>query len=223
MPLADERDASGCAEALRPHHWNMDPSIVITPSVFYFGTPVALISTLMPDCHTTNITPISSVWSLGDTYILGFGSEGQAVTNIQRVGELVINFPDASLVSKVEKIAPTTGALVVPTSKRERYRHEPNKWRLGNFTPLPSDLVRPDRIADCPIQIEAKALRLTPIDETGQTLIVHAKILRTHAHASVVKPESSHLDLNRWNPLYYTFRHYYAQGDRVGTNFRAEQ
>lgn len=201
----------------------------ITPSVFYFGTPVALISTLMPDGSTTNITPISSVWALGDTYVLGFGNGGQAIRNLQQTGELVINLADATLQEKIERIAATTGAREVPTHKRGVFRHEPDKWRLGGFSPVPSEDVRPARIQQCPVQIEARVRALTPLGDEATSgaeataTIVQAQVVRVHVHAELALPGTSHIDLDRWRPLYYTFRHYFQQGDRVGVSFRAEQ
>lgn len=129
----------------------------ISPSVYYFGTPVALITTLTSADGSTNITPISSAWALDRTYALGVGRDSQAGRNLERCGELVINLPDAALVAAIERIAPTTGAKDIPAHKRGLYRHEPDKWSLGGFSPLGSERVQPARIAECPVQIEAES------------------------------------------------------------------
>lgn len=194
----------------------------ITPSVYYFGTPVTLISTLSAD-GSTNISPISSSWALGDTYALGMSAYGHGAANLRRTRELVINLPDATLTGSIERIAPTTGAPEVPAHKRERFRFEPDKWTLGGFTPLASETVRPARIAQCPVQIEAEVSAITPLDAEGEALVVHAHVRRVHVHEGLAVPGTNHIDLDRWRPVYYTFRHYFAQGDDVGTNFRAEQ
>ncbi|PJI53918.1 hypothetical protein CTI14_21890 [Methylobacterium radiotolerans] len=128
------------------------------------GTPVALITTVNPD-GSSNISPISSAWALGTRYMLGLGAEGQAAANIERVRDLVINLPSADLVHAVEAIAPTTGRSPVPAEKVPAYRHEPDKWSLGGFTPMPSDVVIPFRIAECPVQIEARVAQIIPIDD----------------------------------------------------------
>lgn len=198
----------------------MTGTIAIKPTTFYFGTPVVLLSTLMPD-GATNITPISSAWALGSTYVVGVGSANQGTANLERTGEAVINLPDASLVPNIERIAPTTAAVEVPESKADRYRHEPDKWRLGGFTPLPSRCVRPDRIAECPVQMEAEVSDIVKVEHGA--LAVHLRVRKTHAHASLVVPGTQHIDLERWRPVYYTFRHYFAQGERVGVSFKAEQ
>jgi flavin reductase (DIM6/NTAB) family NADH-FMN oxidoreductase RutF len=211
-------DASAVTELVVPHGGRMHT--VINPSVLYFGTPVALISTVNPD-GTTNLSPISSAWALGRTYALGISAQGQAAANLRCRPELVINLADASLVDAIEAIAPTTGANPVPPAKRDKFRHEPDKWSLGCFSPTDSHTVAPSRVNECPVQMEAKMVNIAPFDRGG--LVVWAKVTRVHARQDLVVPGTSHLDLARWCPLYYTFRHYFAQGDEVGTNFRAEQ
>ena len=42
----------------------------IEPKILYFGTPVALVSSLNED-GSTNLAPISSFWALGWTLMLG--------------------------------------------------------------------------------------------------------------------------------------------------------
>jgi flavin reductase (DIM6/NTAB) family NADH-FMN oxidoreductase RutF len=193
---------------------------VITPSVYYFGTPVALITTTNDD-GASNISPMSSLWALGDTYVLGLGAQGHAVANLRVVPELVINLADASLARAVERIAPTTGANPVPAHKQDRYSHEPDKWTLGGLTPLPSDTVAPPRVAQCPVHLEAKVVDLAPIED--HAIVVQARVTRTHVRTDLVQCGTSYLDLDRWQPLYYTFRHYFAQGLEVGVSFKADQ
>ncbi|WP_258373747.1 hypothetical protein [Curtobacterium sp. MCLR17_055] len=48
----------------------------IDPATLYFGTPVALLSTIADD-GTTNTAPMSSVFWLGKTAVLGMGSRSQ--------------------------------------------------------------------------------------------------------------------------------------------------
>ena len=58
----------------------MDGTRRVELPVLYFGTPVALITTVNPD-GSSNISPISSAWALGDRYMLGLGADGQAVAD----------------------------------------------------------------------------------------------------------------------------------------------
>ena len=69
----------------------------IEPSILYFGTPVALISTLNPD-GSPNLAPMSSAWWLGWSCMLGLGQMGQTSDNLIRTRECVINLPSEDLV-----------------------------------------------------------------------------------------------------------------------------
>ena len=69
----------------------------IEPTILYFGTPVALISTLNPD-GSPNLAPMSSAWWLGWSCMLGLGKMGQTSDNLIRTRECVINLPSEDLV-----------------------------------------------------------------------------------------------------------------------------
>jgi flavin reductase (DIM6/NTAB) family NADH-FMN oxidoreductase RutF len=202
--------------------------ITIRPSVLYFGTPVALITSLNAD-GTTNISPMSSAWALGDRVVLGMSSGSMGLENVARERELVINLPGSDLWPKVEAIARATGRSPVPLHKQKiGYRFEPAKFDLGGFTPQNSELVRPKRIAECPIQFEAKVAARHdpgahwPADRPESFEIVEAKVVRVHAHDDIVIPGTNHVDTGKWSPLLYVFRHYFGVGADLGRTFKAE-
>lgn len=58
-------------------------SKIIQPSILYYGTPVILLSTMNED-GSTNLSPLSSSWALGDSIVLGIGTEGKALENLER-------------------------------------------------------------------------------------------------------------------------------------------
>jgi len=198
----------------------MTATRVITPSILYFGTPVVLLTTSNPD-GTPNISPMSSAWALGSTVVLGLGDDGRAVANLARLGECVINLPSAGLWQCVERIAPLTGCSPVPEEKADRYRFEPDKFGAAGLTPAPSEVVRPPRIAECPLQLEAEVASITPGKEGG-FCIVETLVRRVHAHESVTIAGTSYVDTARWEPLLYVFRHYFGTGERLGQTFKAE-
>ena len=90
----------------------------IEPTILYFGTPVALISTLNPD-GSPNLAPMSSAWWLGWSCMLGLGQMGQTSDNLIRTRECVINLPSEDLVKRVDRLALTTGKNPVPERKRQ--------------------------------------------------------------------------------------------------------
>lgn len=132
--------------------------IEIKPTVLYVGTPVVLITSLNPD-GTTNISPMSSAWALYDRIVLGLTVASKGRENALRDRQLVLNFPSPAEWPKVEAIAPTTGRYPVPRHKADiGYRFESDKFDVSGFTPQAADLVRPLRIAECPIQFEAEVV-----------------------------------------------------------------
>jgi flavin reductase (DIM6/NTAB) family NADH-FMN oxidoreductase RutF len=116
---------------------------------------VVLIGTLNQDA-TLNIAPMSSAWWLGWNCMLGLGAKVHTAQNLLREKECVLNLPSVTQVEAANKLARTTGSDPVPPHKIAMgYRHRKDKLGLANLTSAPSDLVRPDRIAECPVQLEA--------------------------------------------------------------------
>src|SRR3954462_9814743 len=126
----------------------------IDPTILYFGTPVALISTLNED-GSANIAPMSSVWWLGWSCMLGLGTMGKTAENIIRSRECVINLPSQEQVSHVDRLAMTTGRDPVPEKKQQwGYQYVKEKFEIAGLTAVPSLEVGAPRIAECPVQME---------------------------------------------------------------------
>ncbi|MFP3990599.1 flavin reductase family protein [Streptomyces sp. E11-3] len=196
--------------------------VAISPSILYFGTPVALLTTENPD-GTANLAPVSSAWALGHTVVIGLGGEGRTAANLAERPELVINLPSSDLWPAVERLAPLTGAHPVPAAKRAVYRHEPDKFGAAGLRPQESEKVRPPRVAECPLQLEATVRNLTPAGPEGGFRVVECDVVRVHAAASVVVPGTQHIDPAEWSPLIYNFRHYFGLGrPELGHGFRSE-
>lgn len=192
----------------------------IAPKILYFGTPVVLLSTRNAD-GGANLAPMSSAWALGRTVVLGIGIEGQTARNLRKRPELVINLPAPELWPLVERLAPLTGRDPVPESKRGAFRFEPDKFAAAGLTPQASELVDPPRVAECPLQFEARAEQVRQ-DATGAFVIVEASVLRVHAAPELVVPGTEHVDPGAWSPLIYNFRHYFGLGAELGHTFRSE-
>lgn len=198
-------------------------SIVITPPILYFGTPVALIATLKAD-GTPNISPMSSAWALDDRVVLGLGARSACAAALRRSGECTINLPDGRLWQKVEALAGTTGVDPVPEHKRAiGFRYMADKFAHAGFTAAPSETVAPPRIAECPLQLEARVMAIHACGDDPEdcTLIVETRVDRVHAHAGVVVPGTQHVDVAAWSPLLYVFRHYFSDARRLGQTYRA--
>ncbi|MWA09303.1 flavin reductase family protein [Streptomyces sp. BA2] len=200
----------------------IDDHLSISPSILYFGTPVALLTTENPD-GTANLAPISSAWALGHTLVLGLGAEGRTVANLAERPELVVNLPPADLWAAVERLAPLTGADPVPAGKRGVYRHEPDKFAATGLHPRASEAVGPPRVDECPLQLEAVVRGITSAGPDSGFRIVECEVVRVHAAASVVVPGTQHIDPAAWNPLIYNFRHYFGLArPELGHGFRSQ-
>jgi flavin reductase (DIM6/NTAB) family NADH-FMN oxidoreductase RutF len=192
----------------------------ITPSILYFGTPVVLLTTENAD-GSANLAPMSSAWALGQVVVLGLGAEGQTAHNLAARPDLVISLPGPELWPAVERLAPLTGRDPVPPGKRGTFRYEPAKFAAAGLRPVPSAVVRPPRVAECPLQLEARAADVRP-DVSGEFVIAQAHVLRVHADPRIVVPGTQHVDPARWSPLVYNFRHYFGLGAELGHTFRSE-
>jgi flavin reductase (DIM6/NTAB) family NADH-FMN oxidoreductase RutF len=197
---------------------------IIWPTILYFGTPIALVTTLNAD-GSPNIGPMSSVWALGYTIVMGWESTAHTLANLERERECVVNLPDDTLVAQVETLAPLTGNNPPAAHKANKFRFEPRKFAAAGLTEQESETVKPPRIAECPLQLEAK---ITAIHEPATRpdgayfRIAEAQVQRIHALSGVVKPGTSHIDPGQWRPLLYVFRHYFSTGKELARSFRAE-
>lgn len=191
-----------------------DTHRVIEPSVLYVGTPAYLVATRNPD-GTPNLAPASSHFALGRTIVLGLEEGGQSLDNVRRHPELTVNFPSAGQWQHVERLAGVTGRDPVPAEKAGAYVFEPRKFERAGLTPVASDLVDVPRVAEAPIQLEARVRRVTEA-VTGEFGIVEAEVVCVHAAREITVEGTNHLDPEAWHPLIYAYRHFYDRGAEVG-------
>ena len=184
------------------------------PNMFYYGFPVVLLSTI-DEKGKADVTPISCTFTLGTNAVIALVKLNQAYENVMVVPEVVLNLPNASMWEQVEKIAPYTAKDPVPAQKAAKYTHTDDKFALGGFTPLASDKVGPPRVAECPIQAEAKVVNVN--DRNGY-ILVELEIVQVHAQDHLVM-EGNKINPLQWEPLIYNFKHYYGIGEHKGLNF----
>ena len=193
----------------------------IDPTILYFGTPVALVSSLNPD-GSANLAPMSSAWWLGKSCMLGFGARSQTPINIQRTGECVLNLPSVHEVAAVDRLAKTTGSDPVPPHKVAMgYRHERDKFELAGMTEVASHLVAPPRAGECPVQLEAVLESVHPLavrdpDRRGALVALELRIVRVHVDESIrLDGHEDRIDPDRWRPLIMSFQQFYGLGPQV--------
>ena len=199
----------------------------IEPKILYFGTPVALISSLNED-GTTNLAPMSSFWALGWTVMLGLLDETKTAENLARIPECVVNLPSPEMWQKVEALAPLTGKNPVPEIKAKQFRFESDKFAAAQLTQLESELIRPARAMECPVHLEARVTRLHRMEgeklkQLGGGIAAEVEVIRVHVASDLIVG-NNYIDPAKWSPLIYNFRHYFELADdELGKTFRAEK
>lgn len=198
----------------------------IEPKILYFGTPVALISSVNDD-GGPNLAPMSSFWALGWTMVLGVSLESQTIVNLRRRPDCVVNLPSPAMWEQVERLAPLTGRQPVPHDKDSRFRFEPDKFGAAGLTPIASQNVAAPRVKECPAQLEARVRHIhclagdDKLKFLGGAAAVEVEILCVHVRHDLVLGHN-HVDPRGWQPLIYNFRHYFGLGHELGKTFRAE-
>ena len=184
------------------------------PTMFYYGFPVVLLTTTDKDGNA-DVTPISSTFTLGANAVIALVKLNKAYHNVMEVPEVVFNLPTAAMWEKVEAIAPYTAQNPVPPQKMGKYTYTDDKFSIGRFTQLPSEKVRPPRIAECPIQAEAKVKN---VNDRDAYVLVELEFVQVHAEDHLVM-EGNKINPLEWEPLIYNFKHYYGLGEHKGLNF----
>jgi flavin reductase (DIM6/NTAB) family NADH-FMN oxidoreductase RutF len=200
---------------------------VVEPKILYFGTPVALISSLNED-GSTNLAPISSFWALGWTFMLGLLDETKTAENMARLPDCVVNIPSPDMWQAVEKLAPLTGKHPVPDLKAKQFRFVSDKFKAAGLSPMASEVVQPASVAECPVHMEARVNRLhhmkgERLANLGGGVAAEVEVLRVHVDEEFVL-EDRYIDPHKWSPLIYNFRHYFRLAEHeLGRTFRAEK
>lgn len=201
---------------------------VIDPAILYFGTPVVLVSSINPD-GSANLAPMSSAWWLGRSCMLGFGARSRTPANILQTGECVLNLPSVQQVAAVNCLARTTGSDPVPPHKLAMgYRHEPDKFKTAGVTMLPSDLVQPPRVEECPVHLEAvlegtHALAESDEQRRGNLIAIEVRIVRVHIDPAIRMTDyTDRIDPRKWRPLIMNFCEFFGLGDAIHHSTLAE-
>ncbi len=188
---------------------------IVEPKIMYFGTPVVLVSTLNED-GSPNLAPMSSAWWLGQSCMLGLGKTAKTLENLRRTGECVLNLPSAKMVACVDQLALTTSSSVMPPHKAKMgFAQVKDKFALAGLTPIASELVKPPRVLECPVQLEAIVQRIDSFNADSAAAI-EVKIIRVYMDESILNPEKRHLvDTDKWQPLIMSFLEFYGLGQNL--------
>ena len=97
--------------------------------------------------------------------------------NIQEVGECVINIVNYALVQQT-------------SLSSTEYAKGVNEFEKAGLTMLPSELVRPPRVAEAPVQMECIVTQIIPLGENaGAGNLILAEIKRMHIQEDILDAE----------------------------------
>jgi len=193
----------------------------IEPAIHYWGTPVVLVSTRNED-GSSNLSPMSSAWWLGWSCMLGLDASSQTTGNLRREKECVLNLASVDEVAAVDSLALLTGSTELPLHKHFLgYRHEADKFAAAGFTAEPSHEVKPPRVHECKVQLEAVVQDIRPFAEQDPRMpiaacMVELRIVRAHVDEALLQGPASHrIDPLKWKPLIMSFRQFFSVGQPV--------
>ena len=189
----------------------------IEPKILYFGTPVVLISTLNED-NSANLAPMSSAWWLNKSCLLGLGKRGKTFENLCRTRECVLNLPSAEMVAAVDRLALTTGKFPVPEYKQKmNFEYVTDKFSRAGLTKVKSKTVRPPRVLECPVQLEAVVEKIHDVDSPDSSLAaIEVRIVRSYFDENILSDEKRHyVDTDKWKPLIMSFCEFYGLGGKL--------
>jgi flavin reductase (DIM6/NTAB) family NADH-FMN oxidoreductase RutF len=151
--------------------------------------PIALVST-MDRSGVANLAPFSAFCPAGSNppavlFCPGLraGSEimpdlhpdlrKDTLRNVEETGEFVVNVVSEAIAAAVN----ATAAEVAP---------EVDEFHLAGLTPLPSEAVRPPRVAESPAQMECRLLQVIYVSrEPGAGVIVLGQVVRFHVRKNL--------------------------------------
>jgi len=154
--------------------------------------PIAWVSSLGVD-GTLNLAPFSFFNIVGHdpvTVMISIGTRKgltkDTLRNIRETREYVINIADESLVGAVNQ---SSG----------EYAYEVNEFEMAAVKSIPSDIVRPPRVAIAPVALEVRSTQIIPVEGTGYTMCL-GEVLCFHLREGLLR-ENGIVDTGLLNPL----------------------
>jgi flavin reductase (DIM6/NTAB) family NADH-FMN oxidoreductase RutF len=122
----------------------------------------------------------------------------------------------------VEKLAPLTGRNLVPEHKLAYgCRFEPRKFEAAGLHPMGSLCISPPRVAECPLQFEARVGGIHVSSADTSFAMVEAHVVKVHVEKRLIGSDRRYVLPEEWHPLIYNFRHYFGLGPELGRSFRS--
>jgi flavin reductase (DIM6/NTAB) family NADH-FMN oxidoreductase RutF len=190
----------------------IDPSQIATKDLHQYilaavaPRPIAFASTISAD-GVPNLAPYSFFNAFSSNPpILIFSSNRRVANNttkdtlknVEDTGEVVINV-----------VSHRISRQMALTSIE--YPPEIDEFEKAGFTPLPSDLVRPYRVAESPVQMECVVEQIQPLGEGGGAgNLIFCRIVRMHISEEILS-DTGRIDPHKIDLMGRMGRFYYAR------------
>jgi len=148
--------------------------IVPRPIAFVSSVDAAGVRNLAPFSYFTGCSTNPPVVCFCSAVRPGSAPQKDTLRNIEATGEFVVNIVSEEIAEQMNLSA----AEVAP---------EVDEFELTGLTPLPSDLIKPPRVAESKVQMECRLRQVIRIsDKPGGGNLVLGDVLRFHVRESVL-------------------------------------
>lgn len=194
------------------HMLRIDPTQIATKDLHQFmlgavaPRPIAFASTISAD-GVPNLAPYSFFNAFSSNPPIVIFSSNRRVANnttkdtlknVQDTGEVVINVVSHRIVRQ----AALTSV---------EYGPEVNEFEKAGLTPLPSELIKPFRVAESPVHMECKVEQILPLgDQGGAGNLIVCRIVLMHI-AEEVLTDKGRIDPHKIDLMARMGRFYYAR------------
>ena len=139
--------------------------------------------------------------SVRDPVIVGIAIAPQRYSHrlISANREFVVNIPTVDILKQVDAVGSVSGRSV-------------DKFAMTGLTAVPADGVAPPLIAECPVNIECRVVRVETI---GDHDLFQGEALAQHVDPDVLDDEGN-VDPARLRALAYQYGQYFAVGEYLG-------
>jgi flavin reductase (DIM6/NTAB) family NADH-FMN oxidoreductase RutF len=171
------------------------------PTTVLYPVPAVLVS-----CGTdqrANIITLAWVGTLcSEPPLVGIGIRPGRYSHglIKRVGEFVVNLPDATQTRWVDYCGMVSGRDV-------------DKWAACGFTPAPASEVQVPVIAECPVNIECRVRQILSL---GSHDLFIGEVAAVQVDEAMLDGRGR-LDFAKAKPFAYVNGEYWQVGERLGT------
>lgn len=154
--------------------------------------PIAWVSSMGKD-GSVNLAPFSFFNAVGNsppTIMISIGQrKGQVkdtLRNLKETGECVVHIADEEL---SEKMVQTSGD----------WSYGANEFEQAGLESIPSIHVKPPRLKNAPVAMEAKVTQIVPVEGTASTMVL-GQVLCFHIREDLLR-DNGGIDPNRLKPV----------------------